>query len=178
MELHYIKALHLIFMVTWFAGLFYIVRLFVYHREAMDLPEPDKSILVKQYSLMQKRLWYGITWPGMVLTVVFGLWLAGPYFASTIPAWLIVKLALVGGLVLYHLYCHSIFKRFGRGDFYLGSFGLRMLNEVATLFLFAIILTASVLRISFEWRTIAIIIAILAFLLLMAIFAYRRARKK
>ena len=70
--LHF-KALHLIFMVTWFAGLFYIVRLFVYHREASDKEEPEKSILIKQFKLMQKRLWYGITRPSAILIFVFAL---------------------------------------------------------------------------------------------------------
>ncbi len=80
----YIKPLHVIFIVTWFAGLFYIVRLFIYHTEAETKPEPEKSILQTQYKLMEKRLWYGITWPSMILTLVFGSWLLwlNPYFLS------------------------------------------------------------------------------------------------
>jgi putative membrane protein len=67
-----VKALHIIFIVTWFAGLFYIVRLFVYQAEADQKEEPEKSILSKQYKIMAKRLWYGITWPSFVLTLLFG----------------------------------------------------------------------------------------------------------
>ena len=68
----YYKALHIIFVVTWFAGLFYIVRLFIYHVEALEKAEPEKSILANQFKVMQKRLMYGITWPSMFLTVIFG----------------------------------------------------------------------------------------------------------
>ena len=74
MDFSYLKALHIIFVVTWFAGLFYIVRLFIYHSEAESKPEPERSILQKQYKLMEKRLWYGITWPSMILTITFGSW--------------------------------------------------------------------------------------------------------
>jgi len=76
MPILYIKALHLIFVVTWFAGLFYIVRLFIYHVEAEDQSDDARKILQSQYKLMQRRLWYGITWPSMLGTLVFGLWLA------------------------------------------------------------------------------------------------------
>ncbi|HLW14741.1 MAG TPA: CopD family protein, partial [Flavobacteriaceae bacterium] len=71
----YIKSLHLIFIVTWFAGLFYIVRLFVYQIEAFQKPSPDKEILGKQLKIMASRLWNIITWPGMILAVFFGTWL-------------------------------------------------------------------------------------------------------
>ena len=71
----YVKALHIIFIVTWFSGLFYIVRLFIYNREAAEKEEPEKSILQKQFSIMIKRLWFGITWPSAVLTLIFGAWL-------------------------------------------------------------------------------------------------------
>ena len=70
----YVLSLHIIFIVTWFAGLFYIVRLFIYHTEAEAKPEPEKSILQNQYKIMEKRLWYGITWPSLVLTLIFGPW--------------------------------------------------------------------------------------------------------
>ena len=74
MEYNYIKALHLIFVITWFAGLFYIVRLFVYHAEAEKRPEAERGILQKQYKIMEFRLWYYIAWPSMVLALFFGIW--------------------------------------------------------------------------------------------------------
>jgi len=83
MNYSYIKALHIIFVVTWFAGLFYIVRLFIYFAEAQEKPEPERSILQNQFRIMQKRLWYGITWPSAILTLIFGFSIVLP-FASTI----------------------------------------------------------------------------------------------
>ena len=80
---NYIKALHLIFVVTWFAGLFYIPRLFIYHIEAAEKPSPDKEILSGQLKLMTKRLWYIITWPSAILSTIFAVWLL-----LLIPAWL------------------------------------------------------------------------------------------
>jgi len=72
MDYFYLKALHIIFIVTWFAGLFYIVRLFIYHTEAQDEEEVARIILQKQYKIMSKRLWYGITWPSAILTAILG----------------------------------------------------------------------------------------------------------
>src|SRR6187551_1013908 len=97
----YIKALHIIFVVTWFAGLFYMVRLFIYSAEANGKQEPEKTILFKQLSLMQNRLWYIITWPSAILTFIFGGWLW--YLYGSFPVWLVVKVCFVLGLFLYHL---------------------------------------------------------------------------
>src|SRR5690349_36300 len=96
----YIKALHIIFITTWFAGLFYVVRLFIYNTEAEQRSEPEKTILHNQFSIMIKRLWLGITWPSAVLTLIFGLWMF--YLYGTLPTWLIIKLVFVVGLYLYH----------------------------------------------------------------------------
>ena len=78
----YIKALHVIFVVTWFAGLFYMVRLFIYNREAFDKPDPERRILQQQFTIMIRRLWFGITWPSCILTLVFGTWLIILYKAQ------------------------------------------------------------------------------------------------
>ena len=103
------KTLHLIFMVTWFAGLFYMARLFVYHREAEAKPSPIKEALQDQYAIMERRLFYIITWPGMVLTVIFGtaMLIANPNYLSL---WLYVKLFMVLLLIIYHLYCGELMK--------------------------------------------------------------------
>ena len=84
MDFLYVKALHIIFVVTWFAGLFYIPRLFIYQTEAEDKLEPAKSILQTQYKLMTKRLWYIITWPSAILASIFGIWMfiQNPYYLS------------------------------------------------------------------------------------------------
>ena len=143
MQERYILALHLIFMVTWFAGLFYFVRLLVYHAEAQEKNEPEKSILINQYKLMEKRLWYGITWPGMILTLSFGIWLAVLHldFYLTQP-WFLIKMFLVFLLVLYHLQCHRLFNKFQNNKPAWNSLKLRIFNEGATLLLFGIILLA------------------------------------
>ncbi|MCB0479938.1 MAG: CopD family protein [Flavobacteriales bacterium] len=174
--LHF-KALHLIFMVTWFAGLFYIVRLFVYHREASDKEEPEKSILIKQFKLMQKRLWYGITWPSAILIFVFALPMLylNPLYLS-LP-FMHLKLALVFGLFLYHLYCHRIFRQFQNDNLSLTSFKLRVWNEVATLFLVAIIFVVS-LKNLIDWMWGLLGIVLFSLFLLLAIRIYKSIRLK
>src|SRR5664279_975911 len=153
----YVKALHIIFVVTWFSGLFYIVRLFVYSAEASTTSEPERTILLKQFGIMQKRLWYGITWPSAILTMIFGIWIAILY--GSLPVWLLVKLFFVLGLFLYHLSLHAIFKQQQKENFRWTSQRLRMWNEVATLFLIAIVMLAVVKQLlSVVWG-ISILIA-------------------
>src|ERR1700761_553520 len=99
---HYILAIHIIFVVCWFAGLFYMVRLFIYHTEAQQKPEPDRTILSNQFEIMERKLWYIITVPSMVFVVAAGItmlvlvpgWLSQP--------WMQIKLAFVVGLLIYH----------------------------------------------------------------------------
>jgi putative membrane protein len=170
----YIKALHIIFVVTWFAGLFYIVRLFVYKAEANEKTEPERSILLKQFAIMQKRLWYGITWPSAILTLIFGTWMGFLY--GSLPAWLLVKLGFVLGLFIYHIFLHAIFRQQQKEDFRWNSQQLRMWNEVATLFLVAIVMLAVVKQlISFVWG-LGVLIG-LGILLFAAIKIYKKLRK-
>ena len=170
----YIKALHIIFVVTWFAGLFYIVRLFVYSAEANEKQEPERGILLKQFSIMQKRLWYGITWPSAILTLIFGTWMG--FLFGSLPSWLLVKLLFVLGLFIYHLFLHNIFRQQQKLNFRWNSQQLRIWNEVATLFLVAIVMLAVVKQlISFIWG-IVVLIAI-GILLFAAIKIYKRFRK-
>jgi len=170
----YIKALHIIFVVTWFAGLFYIVRLFVYSAEANEKQEPERGILLKQFSIMQKRLWYGITWPSAILTLIFGTWMG--FLFGSLPSWLLVKLLFVLGLFIYHLFLHNIFRQQQKLNFRWNSQQLRIWNEVATLFLVAIVMLAVVKQlISFIWG-ILVLIAI-GILLFAAIKVYKRFRK-
>jgi putative membrane protein len=170
----YIKALHIIFVVTWFSGLFYVVRLFVYSAEANEKPEPDKSILLKQLGIMQKRLWYGITWPSAILTLVFGTWMGILYGA--LPTWLLVKLFFVAGLLTYHFTLHFIFRQQQKGIFKWTSQRLRIWNEVATIFLIAIVMLAVVKQLlSLAW-SIGVLIAFVL-ILLSGIRIYKRYRK-
>jgi protoporphyrinogen IX oxidase len=170
----YVKALHIIFVVTWFSGLFYIVRLFVYSAEANEKPEPERSILLKQFSIMQKRLWYGITWPSAILTLIFGTWIGILY--GSLPAWLLIKLFFVAGLFIYHLSLHSIFRQQQKENFKWTSQKLRMWNELATVFLLCIVMLAVVKQLlSVVWAIGVLIVFII--LLLIAIKIYKRFRK-
>ena len=133
----YVKALHIIFVVTWFAGLFYIVRLFIYNREAHDKAEPERKILQDQFGIMIRRLWFGITWPSCILTVLFGAWTFILY--GSFPLWLMLKICFVAGLLIYHLTLHAIYRQQSTGIFKYTSQQLRLWNEVVTLFLVSII---------------------------------------
>jgi putative membrane protein len=139
MAFEYIKALHIIFIVTWFAGLFYIVRLFIYQTEALDRPEAEKVILKPQLDLMARRLWYIITWPSAILTLIFGSWvlLYLPNYLSM--SFMHAKLTFVLLLYIYHFRCHFIFKSLQKGIVVWNSTKLRLWNEIATLLLFAIV---------------------------------------
>lgn len=170
----YVKALHIIFVITWFSGLFYIVRLFIYSAEAHEKPEPDRGILLKELGIMQSRLWYIITWPSAVLTLIFGTWMGFLY--GSLPGWLIVKLCFVLGLFLYHLTLHKIFRDQKKGLFKWSSHKLRIWNEVATLFLFAIVMLAVVKELlDAVWGLLGLVG--LGLVLFIAIQLYKRARK-
>ncbi|WP_136467833.1 CopD family protein [Flagellimonas onchidii] len=173
----YIKSLHLIFVVTWFAGLFYIPRLFIYHIEAWQKPSPDKEILSQQLKLMTKRLWYIITWPSAVLCIAFAIWLLiiGPDYWK--EAWMQVKLVFVGLLIVYHLKCHQIFKQLQRDEVKYTSRFMRIWNEVATLILFAVVFLV-ILRNAFNWIYGVVGIFVLMILLMLGIRLYKRIRDK
>lgn len=170
----YVKALHIIFVVTWFSGLFYIVRLFVYSAEANTKEEPERTILINQFSLMRKRLWYGITWPSAVLTVFFGTWMAILY--GGLPTWLLIKLFLVGGLLFYHFSLQRIFLQQQKEIFSWSSQQLRMWNEVATIFLICIVMLVVVKQLlSVFWAIIALLLLGVALFLSMKLYKkYRR----
>ncbi|MFT2007786.1 CopD family protein [Pontibacter sp. 13R65] len=174
MYFFYIKALHIIFVVTWFAGLFYIVRLFIYFAEASEKPEPQRSILQEQYQLMQKRLWYGITWPSAILTLIFGLLILHLY--GSVPSWLIWKLCFVAGLYVYHFLCHALFKQQQAGLVKYSSNQLRLWNEVATVFLISIVfLVVLKSSLSMLWGIIGLLL--FSAMLMLAIRIYKRLRE-
>ncbi len=169
----YVKALHIVFIVTWFSGLFYIVRLFIYNREAADKQEPEKSILQKQFSIMIRRLWLGITWPSAVFTLIFGLWMW--HLFGGLPTWLEIKLVFVLGLYLYHFSIHAIYRQQIQGNFKYTSQQLRIWNEVATIFLVAIVMLVVVKQnMSWAWGLIGIILFVV--LLMSAIKVYKLIR--
>src|SRR5258705_4678484 len=127
----YIKALHIIFIVTWFAGLFYMRRLLIYNTEAAEKPAAIGTALQEQFPIIIKRLWWAITWPSAVLTLIFGgtTW----YLMNSLPAWLFIKLFFVLGLYGYHFSLHIIVQQQVKGVFKYSSQQLRICNEIATI---------------------------------------------
>jgi protoporphyrinogen IX oxidase len=137
----YLKALHLIAVVSWFAGLLYIVRLFIYHVEADAKPNPEKTVLQSQFTIMERRLWFAITWPAMLATAIFGTWLM-ILTQAWLSSWFQLKIGFLVLLFIYHFLCGKIRSDLAQGRCKLTSVQLRIWNEVATLLLFSIIFTA------------------------------------
>lgn len=172
-----IKSLHIIFMVSWFAGLFYMVRLFIYHVEANGKEDTEKSILTKQFLIMERRLWWIIATPAMVLTVIFGVLMlvAIPSYLSQV--YIHLKLGFVLLLLVYHFICQKIYFDLKSDRFFWGSGALRVWNEVATLLL-VIIVFIVVLKDSLNWVYATIGFFAVALLLMLAIKMYQAIRKK
>jgi len=174
---NYIKSLHLIFIVTWFAGLFYIPRLFIYHIEATKQPSPDKEILSNQLKLMTKRLWNIITWPSAILSTIFAIWLVVLQPIWLQEPWMIVKLVFVALLILYHLKNHQIFKQLQKDEVKYTSKFMRIWNEGATLILFAVVFLV-ILKSAFNWIFGVVGIMLLGILLMLGIRLYKRIQEK
>lgn len=174
---NYVKALHLIFVITWFAGLFYIPRLFIYHIEAAQKPEPEKEILSRQLKIMSRRLWYIITWPSAVLATLFAIWLLVLFPSWLQQGWMLVKLVFVALLIAYHLKNHQIFLQLQRDEVKYSSHFMRIWNEGATLILFAVVFLVS-LKNALNWIFGVVGILALAVLLMLGIKLYKRLRDK
>ena len=172
----YIKALHIIFVVTWFAGLFYIVRLFIYYKEALDKPEEEQKVLLPLLQTMQKRLWFGITWPSMVLTLIFGTTLLYQLNWWGMP-FMQLKLAFVAGLCAYHFYCHKLYLACKNGTIKQSSTWLRVWNEVATVFLIAIVFII-VCKNTLDWVWGMLGLIIFSILIMLAIRLYKKIRER
>jgi len=174
---NYIKALHLIFVITWFAGLFYIVRLFVYQIEAKDKPSPEREILSAQYKIMTYRLWYIITWPSAVLATLFALlllhlnpgWLAMP--------WMQVKLVFVVLLFAYHFKCHQIYRELQNDVVKYSSNFMRLWNEGATIILFAVVFLV-ILKNAIDWVYGVLGIVAFSVFIMLGFRFYKRIREK
>ena len=178
MELYnYIKSLHLIFVITWFAGLFYIVRLFVYQIEANDKPSPEREILQKQYKIMTYRLWYIITWPSAILAIGFAIWLLILMPVWLQMPWMHVKLGFVVLLITYQIKCHLIFKDLQNDVVNYSSNFMRLWNEGATLILFAVVFLV-ILKNAFNWIYGVIGIVLFSVLIMLGFKFYKRIREK
>ena len=174
---NYIKSLHLIFVITWFAGLFYQPRLFIYHIEASKKESPEKEILEKQLKLMARRLWYIITWPSAILATTFAIWLLILMPSWLSQSWMLIKLGFVLLLILYHFKTHQMFLQLQKDVINYTSVFMRLWNEGATLFLFAIVFLA-ILKSSIHWVfAFGGIIGLIVFLAL-GIKLYKKYRSK
>ncbi|WP_109851090.1 CopD family protein [Aquimarina sp. AU58] len=174
---NYIKSLHLIFVITWFAGLFYIPRLFIYQIEASQKPLPDRNILGKQLKLMAKRLWFIITWPSAILATLFAIWLLILMPAWLQQPWMHVKLGFVVLLIMYHLKCHHIYKQLQLDIVKWSSGQMRMWNEGSTIILFSVIFLV-IVRDAVNWIYGVVGILSLAIILMMGIKLYKKIRDK
>jgi len=173
---NYIKALHIIFIVTWFSGLFYMVRLFIYHTEAAAKPEPDRTILQEQFRIMIRRLWMGITWPSAILTLIFGPWMM--ILLGSVPTWLAIKLGFVIGLYGYHFSLQAIYRQQMKGIFRYSSQQLRIWNEVATIFLVAIVMLVVVKQnMSWAWGLLGLFLFVILLMSAIRIYKIIRTRK-
>ena len=173
----YILAIHIIFVVCWMAGLFYIVRLFIYHTEAQDKPEPDRTILSKQFEIMERRLWNVITIPSMYIVVAAGitmLYLAPGWLQQP---WLHIKLTFVILLIIYHFICQHKIKQMRNGVFKWTSTQLRLWNELATLLLFVIVLCA-VVKDNINWPYTIMGLIVFVFVMVSAVKIYKYYRTK
>jgi protoporphyrinogen IX oxidase len=173
----YLKAIHIIFIVTWFAGLFYIPRLLVYIIESNEKPEPERSILSRQLIMMTSRLWFGITWPSAVVTL-----LAGTSLLIAEPAYLRypfmhIKLGLVALLYAYHFSLHVVFRQLRNNIFKYSSTQMRIWNEAATILLISIVFLIVVKSaLSVAWGIFGLLIVTMA--ILVGIRTYKKLRKE
>jgi putative membrane protein len=173
------KAFHIVGFVTWFAGLFYLVRLFVYHAEANDKPEPARSILKEQYELMEKRLYSIITTPGMLLTVAMAIGLITTEPEILKQPWLHVKIGLVLLLIGYHHYCKRIMKQLAADECKITAQQFRWLNEAPTIFLVIIVMLA-IFRdnLPTDLTTYVVVGMVLAFAVSIQLYARKRRLDK
>ena len=172
MAYYWFKAFHIVGITAWFAGMFYLPRLFVYHAEAAEQPEPAQSILKAQYQIMEKRLYSIIMTPALVLTVVMGGCLISTEPQILSDRWIQVKLFCVAILVAYHFFCSRIMKRFAADDCEMTGQQFRWFNEFPTVF-FVIVVMLAVFKNSFptsaaSWSIFAMIVAMAAIIQLYA----------
>ncbi len=186
--IYFFKSLHVIGFVSWFAGLFYLVRIFVYHIEAKSKPAEEARILTNHFQQMERRVYKIICNPAMMITWTGGLAMliidltgvqTRGYLSSGSPGWMHLKLLLVVLLTAYHLYCKGIIKKLETDQLKLGAWQLRLLNEVPTLFLAAITFIAVYGKDGrLNYGYLAIGLLVFAFLVYRGALAYRKRREK
>lgn len=177
MAYKYVLAVHIIFVVCWMAGLFYIVRLFIYHTEAQEKPEEERRILSAQFEIMERRLWNVITVPSMIIVLAAGITMLVMVPGWLKDTWLHVKLTFVVVLIAYHHVCQAKIKQMRNGIFRWKSTQLRLWNELATLLLFVIVICA-VVKDQVNWPYTIIGLVVVVFLLMAGVKVYKYFRDK
>ncbi len=177
MDYLHFKAIHIIFVISWFAGLFYLPRLLVYHREAHDKPEPDSRILKEALLKYQKLLYNAIMMPAMLLALLSGSYMIylNPDLLS--QNWMVLKLFFVLGVIIYHFLCKKIMNEFSKSKFRFSSIQLRLWNEVATILLFAIVFLV-VLKNTIDWVWAIAGLTIFAAIIMTAVKIVKAKREK
>ncbi|MEJ2881371.1 CopD family protein [Pedobacter sp. GR22-6] len=173
----YFKAVHIVFVISWMAGLFYILSLFIYHTEANEKPEPEKSILQKQFVKMEDTLWKIIATPAMVISVLAGVGMLSINSGLLQMDWMWVKLGFVIGLLVYHFICQNIVSQLKKNQFKMSSFQLRLWRELATIFMIAIVFIV-IIKSALNWIYGLAGIMGIAMLIMMAVKWYKYYRKK
>ena len=144
----FFKSIHIVGAVAWFAGLFYLVRIFVYHVEALQKPNPEKDILIRQFTLMESRVYRIICVPALLITWIFGVLIIVGYVDAQgfswfkVNGWMHTKLLLVILLSGYQHFCKALMKKLAKGTYVFSSMQTRLLNEVPTILLLLIVLLA------------------------------------
>lgn len=170
-----VKALHLIFMVSFFAGTFCIVRLFILHKETLAKFEPDRTILTRQLIGMERRLWYVVTWPSLVLMLILGLWLFAMDPALIKQPWMHAKLGLVALLIAYHLRNQAIVGRARDNDIRWSSLALRLWNMAAVVLLASAVFLAVLKDLRWEYGALGLVT--LGATIVLTVMGYRRKGK-
>lgn len=180
-----LKAIHIIFMVSYFAGIFYLIRLYVYYIDAKDKPKPEREILRKQYIYMISRLWDIITVPAGIIMLITGIFMmintkGDISFYILREPWFHIKLVFVSCLGVYHYWSWKCIKRIKKGTFHTTSVHLRMMNEVATIILFAVIFIVIFKQYFMGmWLSLLISFVVLVFVIMMVVkFVNRKKNKK
>jgi putative membrane protein len=179
MPYFWFKSFHIIGVVVWFAGLFYLVRLFIYHTEANEQPEPARTILQNQYKIMETRLYHIITTPGMLVAVAMAVCLLTTEPEVLKDFWMQTKLSLVAVLLGYHYYCGRLLKQLHTGKFTWSGQQLRVLNEAPTVLLLIIVLLAVFKNsLPLDITTAGILGAIVAMAAAIQLYAKKRRQDK
>lgn len=175
----YVKSLHIIFIISWFVGLFYLPRIFVYHTDACKKPSPEKEILQAEYARIAKLLFNAIMNPAMYLALGTGFWMVYASWWSNfgLHRWLHIKLLFVIGVVIFHFVCRKLMLELRASKFRLSSLQLRLFNELATVLLFAIVFLV-VIKSSLDWIWGVIGLLIFSIVILSAVRIVKIIREK